>query len=267
MVRTVAGTSPGGPGRANSPAHPVQLSRAPSGSCAERCPGGRGLDHTPQRWLYRQRNASARRCPAGQSGGHQGQCLSPVLARPGASPKGVQPVHLRPRSNAQPGVATSRRRPVCGRDDYVVASKRCSFTGVGFADEKPLSQIQRSTLSRSQHTFNPHPSVLNQSQGGMCICRVLGIGAGVRPLIAAVRQRRLTSSFRLDSPARNLPTRSCSPPAPQAQIASPLSRPAPDSLTGVEVRAVARQSLPSENVTTSGPVRVLRYSRFPTLVS
>ena len=35
-------------------------------------------------------------------------------------------------------------------------------------------------------------------------------------------------------------------PAPQAQIASGLlSRPAPDSLIGVEVRAVARQSLPS----------------------
>ena len=51
--------------------------------------------------------------------------------------------------------------------------------------------------------------ILNQSQGGMCICRVLGIGGGsLAGSVSAldcrtVRQRRLTSSFRLDSPARN----------------------------------------------------------------
>ena len=69
--------------------------------------------------------------------------------------------------------------------------------------------------------------------------------AGVfRPLdCGTVRQRRLTSSFRLESPARNLPTLSLyRRPAPQAQIASGLlSLPAPDSLIGVEVRAVAGQ--------------------------
>ena len=56
-----------------------------------------------------------------------------------------------------------------------------------------------------------------------------------------VRQRRLTSSFRLDSPARNLPTLSCTAAcSPGTDCQWPPLWPSP-SLIGVEVRAVARQ--------------------------
>ena len=76
-------------------------------------------------------------------------------------------------------------------------------------------------------------SLLNQSQGGMCICRVLGIGRESRGSVSAldcrtVRQRRLTSSFRLDSPARNLPTRSCTAallPKHRLPVTSSLAQP------------------------------------------
>ena len=71
-----------------------------------------------------------------------------------------------------------------------------------------------------------------------------GSPAGViRPLIADGPAAPSHLVFRLDSPARNLPTLSCTAaPAAQAQIASGLlSRPAPYRLIGIEVRAVARQ--------------------------
>ena len=34
-------------------------------------------------------------------------------------------------------------------------------------------------LKNAEHTYDELIPILNQSQGGMCICRVLGIGAGV----------------------------------------------------------------------------------------
>ena len=38
----------------------------------------------------------------------------------------------------------------------VVASVGCSLFLAGLLSHKPLSQIQRSTFSRPQHTFHPH---------------------------------------------------------------------------------------------------------------
>ena len=75
-------------------------------------------------------------------------------------------------------------------------------------------------------------TVLNQSQGGMCICRVLGIGAAVSRDVSAldVQDRPgSTSSFRLASP---VPTLSCT----GAIVLSPI--------IGVEVRAVAPDHQP-----------------------
>ena len=58
-----------------------------------------------------------------------------------------------------------------------------------------------------------------------------------------VRQRRLTSSFRTASPSKKVADFLLHQGfGPQAQVSGGLlSRPAPDRLIGVEVRAVARQ--------------------------
>ena len=67
----------------------------------------------------------------------------------------------------------------------------------------------------------------------MCICRGLGKGLDVSPESSAldcrtVRQRRLTSSFRLDSPWRKFPTLSCTRalvPKHRFPVASSLAQP------------------------------------------
>ena len=49
-----------------------------------------------------------------------------------------------------------------------------SAAPIEYVDYRPGEQGQREAL-----TTEKARRVLNQSQGGMCICRVLGIGAGV----------------------------------------------------------------------------------------
>ena len=74
---------------------------------------------------------------------------------------------------------------------------------------------------------------LNQSQGGDVHLPGAGGGRESRGSVSAldcrtVRQRRLTSSFRLDSPARNLPTRSCTAallPKHRLPVTSSLAQP------------------------------------------
>ena len=86
---------------------------------------------------------------------------------------------------------------------------------------------------------------LNQGQGGMCICRTPGIGPGIGlgiwpgiwqerfgPRLQHRRQRRLTSPLRLASPARKLPTLSCTLallPRHRLPVASSLAQPQMDS--------------------------------------
>ena len=93
------------------------------------------------------------------------------------------------------------------------------------ADPKSPDFQRGSFLSNVPGT-KPKPS-------GMCICRVLESGRESRGSVSAldcrtVRQRRLTSSFRLDSPARNLPTLSCTAallPRHRLPVASSLAQP------------------------------------------
>ena len=100
----------------------------------------------------------------------------------------------------------------------------------------------------STRQFNSWRMLLNQSQGGMCICGVAEIGKGIsrgvtRPLIAAPSCSAVSPhpSGWPALPEAAMPTLSCTASdAPQAQVASGLlSRPAPDGLVSVEVRAVA----------------------------
>ena len=75
--------------------------------------------------------------------------------------------------------------------------------------------------------------ILNQSQGGCAFAGCWESGRESRGSVSAldcrtVRQRRLTSSFRLDSPARNLPTRSCTAallPKHRLPVTSSLAQP------------------------------------------
>ena len=86
----------------------------------------------------------------------------------------------------------------------------------------------------------------------MCICRTPGIGLGIwqerfRPRL----HHRPAAPFDLAAPAGQPGEEAADPLlyrrlAPQAQIAGGLLlHPTPDGLIGIEVRAVARQSLPS----------------------
>ena len=90
--------------------------------------------------------------------------------------------------------------------------------------------------------------ILNQSQGGMCICRTLGIGPGGAPeCLGPGLQDRTAAALHLVLPAGQSGEEIADPLlngrlASQAQVARRLlSRPSPDRLVGVEVRAVTRQ--------------------------
>ena len=86
----------------------------------------------------------------------------------------------------------------------------------------------------------------------MCICRTPGIWLGIwQERFGPRLQHRPAAPFDLAAPAGQTGEEAADPllhlgPASQAQIAGGLlPRPAPDRLIPVEVRAVARQSLPS----------------------
>ena len=98
-------------------------------------------------------------------------------------------------------------------------------------------------------------NLLNQSQGGMCICRGWESGRGSCSSPSAfdcrtVRQRRLTSSLRRARPERKLPTLSSAyagagsapgPCSPGTGSRSPPLSTTPNRLVSVEVQAVGRQ--------------------------
>ena len=100
----------------------------------------------------------------------------------------------------------------------------------------------------SQETAVTLPRRLNQSQGGMCICRTVGIGLGISQerLSPRLQHRPATPSHLIlpvGQPGEEVPYSFlyCLSGS-QAQVASGLlPRPASDGLVSVEVRTVARQ--------------------------
>ena len=108
-------------------------------------------------------------------------------------------------------------------------------------------QGRRSIPARAGGTFHS-PALQNQSQGGMCIWAVSGIGpGGAQECFGPGLQDRPAAALHLVRPAGHSGEEIDDPLlnrrlASQAQVARRLlSRPAPDGLIGVEVWAVARQ--------------------------
>ena len=156
----VSGASPGprpsrpGPGQ-QLPAHPIQLADvAPPEAAQEGPQGGRRLDHatmTParsRRRAARRRRQCSHRRPTPMPPG-SASCLQRWLGQGRISQVNVAVDQFtRPRCWARvtgrisPALATSddhQRQFGCGRGAQVVASFGCSWSGVGFVFQKPLS--------------------------------------------------------------------------------------------------------------------------------
>ena len=113
--------------------------------------------------------ASSMQSPPASAEATRVTSLSPGFARPGAPPRSTclftsspSPRRMASRlaGEQQPGNwppgGDRRRRRGCGRGVQVVASIGCSLSPAWFSVQKPLSQIQRSTLTPFQQTFNSH---------------------------------------------------------------------------------------------------------------
>ena len=114
----------------------------------------------------------ARACPR-ESGGRRPpgssacrRCWPGQERRP--SPGADQPVHPDPGGGPRLPEALARRwlpdgdrrrRSVCGRDDYVVASKRCSFSGVGFVMKNHYPRFRGALFHACRTPLIPTPSV------------------------------------------------------------------------------------------------------------